>query len=421
MSVLKVLFSGRGATLATNLALLCSGVASSVLVSRTLAPAGRGEYVTWQTWGATIAIVAIGGLPQVLVLDPRAAGRHTTRELLPALAATAGFGALAVAVLAFVRHPGAALALGTLLALVTNQFASIGPSEAQRMGNMGFEFNAARLTPQVAALVGMGVLLYTRAGSAAAWLIVVSAFQAAATLAWILGTAGRRTQLLTRGRRAGSAHAPPAAAAVGLLRDALVLAPANWATQVQYRLDILAVATLFPPATVAYYAIGAAAQSAVLAAGQAGGMYWFARRPGSASLRVELGKTTAIALLLAVPLAATVPLWLPVVYGHAFAPAVPVVMVLCGVGVAQSLDYLLTHDALKSGRGARAVLYRLPALAALVVLYATAAHAHWSLTVLALIPGVGYVLSSGMFLVTRRRRAAVATPLAIPAPVGEAS
>jgi O-antigen/teichoic acid export membrane protein len=419
VSLAKVLFSGRGATLATNLALLCSGVASSVLVSRTLAPAGRGEYVTWQAWGATIAIVAIGGLPQVLVLDPRAAGRHTAREILPALLATAGLGAAAVGILAFVRHPGAALVIGTLLALATNQLATIGPSEAQRMGNMGFEFNAARLTPQVAALIAMGVLLYSGAGSAAAWLIVVSALQAAAALAWIVGTAGRRTHLLRRGRRAGPAHAAPPAPAVALLRDALVLAPANWATQVQYRLDILAVATLFPPATVAYYAIGAAAQSAVLAAGQAGGMYWFARRPGSASLRVELGKTVAIALLLAVPLAATTPLWLPVVYGHAFIPAVPVVMVLCVVGVAQSVDYLLAHDALKSGRGARAVLYRLPALAALVALYGTAARSGWSLTALALVPGAGFLLSSATFLATRRRRPAAATPLALPAPVGE--
>jgi O-antigen/teichoic acid export membrane protein len=148
-------------------------------------------------------------------------------------------------------------------------------------------------------------------------------------------------------------------------------------------------------------------------------MYWFARRPGSASLRVELGKTTAIALLLAVPLAATTPLWLPVVYGRAFAPAVPVVMVLCLVGVAQSVDYLLAHDALKAGRGARAVLYRLPAVVALVALYATATGAGWSLTALALVPGAGYLLSSVTFLATRRRHAAVAVRLALPAPVGE--
>jgi len=126
----------------------------------------------------------------------------------------------------------------------------------------------------------------------------------------------------------------------------------------------------------------------------------------------------AIALLLAVPLAATTPLWLPVVYGHAFTPAVPVVMVLCVVGVAQSVDYLLAHDALKSGRGARAVLYRLPAVAALVALYAPppgpAGRSPRSALCRRGLPAVvGHIPGH------RRRRPAAAPPLALPAPVGE--
>jgi hypothetical protein len=42
------------ATLLTNIALLGAGFLSSAIASRALAPTGRGEYVTWQTWAGTV-------------------------------------------------------------------------------------------------------------------------------------------------------------------------------------------------------------------------------------------------------------------------------------------------------------------------------------------------------------------------------
>src|SRR5690242_12440701 len=86
--------NGFTATLLTNLALLLGGIASSVVISRTLGPVGRGEYVKWQTWFSTIALAALGGLPQAVVLDRALRGRHGLGDLMRGLSRTYAIAAL---------------------------------------------------------------------------------------------------------------------------------------------------------------------------------------------------------------------------------------------------------------------------------------------------------------------------------------
>ena len=187
-------------------------------------------------------------------------------------------------------------------------------------------------------------------------------------------------------------------------------------TLLQYRLDMLFVAAIYPPELVAFYAIGVAAQSAVLAVGQSTGMLWFARgnvtQPDRRrQLRSELIKTSGISLAAAIPVAATSDVWVPIVYGEAFVPAVPVVAVLCCVGVVQSLDYLLAHECLIAGLGTRTALWRLPSLVAMVLGLWTARHLSWPVAAVAAISGVGYALSSTVFHWTVRRQTRVALAL----------
>lgn len=400
------LVSGRSATLFTNGGLLASGILTSILVSRMLGPTGRGHYVTWQTWAATIGVFALGGLPQVLVLDDWTPGRHKPRELLAPLAMTVGAALAVLAGLSAFLRPDWIVFTAGVLVVLANQFGSLGASEAQRMGRMGIEFNLARIVPQAASLLAMGGLLVLRSGSYPAWLTGVAVCQAGATALWLWYRCDR--------------GARPPVSARPTVTDSVRLAPGSWVTLLQYRFDLLAVTALFRPEIVAFYATGLAASGAVLAAGQSRGMHWFSRQGGSftsrhGALRRELRRTAGIALAVAAPLALLGRLWVAGAYGSAFLPAVPIVAVLCGVGVIQSVDYLLAHECLIVGLGGRVLLFRLPSIAAVAAGFGLASAQHWPTAAIAVVPGAGYALSSAVFLVAIRSRRAV-TPPAPPVP-----
>lgn len=381
--------AGRLATLLTNLVLLLSGLLSSVLISRALGPAGRGEYTTWQTWAGTAAILAIGGLPQVLVLDTMTVGRRWLGQTFTLLAATLTTGLIVVVGIAAVLRPGAAVFVAAILVVAANQFAAVGAAEAQRRGRMVGEFNLVRMAPQVAALLAMGALLLRGSSSSTTWLLAVAGAQTVGTAIWVVVTAGWRRSYYASSRRT--------------LLQAAKLIPGNCATMLQYRYDLLVLAAVLPAEQVGFYAVGGAAQSAVLAAGQACGMHWFAKQrrdhPGRrTALKRELWRVTAVSLVMAVLLAATSTAWVAHFYGGAFVPAVPTVVVLCGVGVLQSLDYLLAHECLMAGLGGRIARYRMPSLALTTIGLAVGLHLSWAVPALAVVPGVGYVLSTGAFL-----------------------
>jgi hypothetical protein len=393
MPSLRGLAGGRFPTLAANGALLVSGVLSSACVSRALAPDGRGEYVTWQAWGAGVAILAIGGLPQALVLDRR----PRTPSVAAAFTSTMAAALVVIVVLAAILRPAPLLVVATVLVVIANQAGAIGPALAQRAGRMGAQFNLARLAPQVAAIAAMAVLLAGGDRVAAHWLVAVAGCQAAVAVAWSAVALGR-------GQAASSGRTAYRHDGTRLRTHTWALFPQNFATQVQYRFDLIAVAALFPHTTVAFYAVGVAAQAAVLAMGQASGMYRFANRPGGQHrLRKELRHTFAFAGLAALPLAGTSLWWVPAVYGSAFSPAALIVTVLCLAGVAQSADYLLVHEVLRR-RGAGAVLRgRVPGLVTVLTGFVLVRWLALPVAVLGLAPLAGYAASSVAFMRALRR------------------
>ncbi|GIJ53994.1 hypothetical protein [Virgisporangium aurantiacum] len=414
---LRGLAGGRLPTLAANGALLLSGVLSSVCISRALAPQGRGEYVTWQAWGAGVAILAIGGLPQALVLDRR----HRLPAVVTALASTLTAALVVVAVLAATLHPAPLLVVATVLVVVANQVGAIGPALAQRAGRMGAQFNLARLAPQAAAFTAIAALLATGDRTAAHWLLAIAGSQAVVAVGWA-AVALRRLQGSGAPRRlqgSGASRRVRGAKGTGLTARTWHLFPANFATQVQYRFDLIAVAALFPHTTVAFYAVGVAAQAAVLAMGQASGMYRFANRSGrltggqsggQSGLRDELRHALTNAGLIAVPLGVSSLVWVPAVYGSTFAPAGPIVTVLCLAGVVQSVDYLLVHEVLRRRTAATLLRGRLPGLLTVVTGFLVVWWLALPVAVLGLAPLAGYAVSSVSFLRALRR------PVPAPAP-----
>jgi O-antigen/teichoic acid export membrane protein len=369
-------------TILTNVALLAAGVASSVIASRALGPAGRGEYVSWQAWGAAGGILALGGVPQALVLE-RHRRRFSRAEIALILAATCACALPVIIVATIALRPGVAATVGLALVIVATQMGALSVAQAQHLGRMVTEFNLARLIPTLALFGALLALFVGDSSSSTAWLLTIAVAQTGFTTVWLV----HHTR---RGRERGDIG--------GLLRRAFVIAPANWLTLLQYRLDVLAVAVLYPPSIVSYYAIGVAAQSAVLAVGQSTGMHWFTGQPGTLRrLWSELVFTAVIALAVAVPLAASATGWIGAAYGAPFTPAAPLVAILCLVGVAQSMDYLLTHDSLMRGRPARTAVCRLPSVIVLLTGFLVARRLDWPVAIVALLPGIGYVLSAVTF------------------------
>jgi O-antigen/teichoic acid export membrane protein len=409
---------GRLPTLISNGALLAGGMLASVWMARTLGPVGRGEYVTWQATSAAIAIFAIGGLPQAIVLDRTSAGRHHLRDVGPALASTMSTALAVVLVVAVVLGPDPLLITGMALVIAANQLAGIGPSEAQRVGHMGLEFNAMRLAPQAAALFAIGLMTVVGDRTPVHWLVFVAGCQTVAMVA-VTGYALRGPAAVVarhRKRPAGGFRGPLAAprrAAPEISGRTWRLFLANFATQVQYRFDLIAVAMVFPHATVAFYAVGVASQAAVLAMGQASGMYWFSRRPAGGRLRGELMHAMAFACAAALPLAGLSALWVPAVYGSEFVPAVPVVALLCLAGVAQSVDYLLVQEVLRT-RNARTLLTcRLPGLVSVVTAFLLARWFHLPVSLLGFAPMMGYAVSAAAFLFVVGTKAPDRVPVSV--------
>jgi O-antigen/teichoic acid export membrane protein len=396
---------GRLPTTLSNGALLLGGLVSSVMSSRALGPGGRGEYVTWQTWITTIGILALGGLPQAMVLDRRTANRHRFGDLaLPLLSTCAAAGAI-LGVLLLVKRPDWRIDLAVLLGVLETQLAGVAIAEAQRMGRMATEFNIVRLLEPASAVAAMVALLAARTTDPAAWVLAVCGTQAGVLIAW-MALANKRGQ--------GSPGTDRR-----LVRETLHLAPGNWVTLVQYRLELVAITAIFPPQIVAFYAIALAAQAAVTAVGDASGMHWFARRGAEfdnrrPQLRGEVLKTAGLTLASAVVIAAVSELTLNFIYGRDYLPALPIVAVLCGVGVIRSVDYLLNKECLMLGAGRRVGLYRLPALVALVLGFATMKIAALPVIVAGFLSGLGYTLSAAALAVAARsayRVSSQASPL----------
>ena len=116
--------------------------------------------------------------------------------------------------------------------------------------------------------------------------------------------------------------------------------------------------------------------------------------------RLAPGIPTSVAVLR--PLAALSALWVPVVYGREFAPAIPLVTLLCLAGIVQSVDYLLVHEVLRT-RDARTLLRcRLPGLLAVAGMFLLVRWLDGPVAVLGLAPLVGYAASAASFLAVAR-------------------
>lgn len=365
---------------ATNVLILLCGMSSGILVSRALGPDGRGEYVAWHALAAVAGSAAFVGCPQLVVLLGRAGWRVGRSELLAAVAAATCLASI-VTTVALYRSASVAVLIGGILVVASTQLGSLGPSLAQREGRMAWDFNAARMMPQLGGLLAVAILALTPSRSSATWLVIVASFQAVGTLWWVWRHAPSGCSDITQSVRR-------------LAGGAVKLGPFTWISLLQYKGDIVLAGLLLPASVVGYYAVGLSAQAAVFAIGSAGGMHWFSSTDDMArNFRREITKSLGLATLAGLALATTAPFWVPTLYGPAFAPAIPLVALLCAVGVLQTADYFVTHEGLLGGVGPRIALLRLPGVLLLLATAFLTADAAAARYVLAVAAGVSFAVS----------------------------
>jgi O-antigen/teichoic acid export membrane protein len=373
----------------TNLLILGSGLLTGVAVARALGPEGRGDYVAWQAVAAVSALTAFVGCPQSIVLLGRQ-GLSIGRTEAAAAATMAGTlgSTLAVVAVWSTDEPSLLAVIGVVFVVVSTLLGSLAQSFAQRDRLMTWHFNAGRLVPQVSALIAISFLVISPLTSSAVWLLVVALSQTIGISLWLW------SYPRVAGEKATHTLRP-------FLSSAIRLGPLTWISLLQYKGDILLAGLLLPRSTVGYYAVGLSAQAAVFAAGSAGGMRWFAYRGGrETSLAKELGRSALLAAGVALLLAVAAPVWVPFLYGEEFAPAVPIVALLCAAGVLQVVDYFLAHEGLLEGIGSRIAALRLPGIAALLLLGILARRSDWAPYALAFATGLSFAISAAVIHIT---------------------
>jgi len=371
---------------------LLSGLLGSVVTSRSLAPEGRGQYVSWQTLASTIAIIALMGLPQALVLhesEKDALGRISALVSLFVFLAPAS---VIVLLVATKESNSGWVLVGMVAVVVSTGFGALNGAMEQRRGRLGWQYSVARTVVPMSGMIVILMLSFSQIRSPVTWLVVVSSVQVFAGFLWLSlslrGVVGERLEL------------------VGLIQLSGTLGPAIWATVLQTRLDLLTVIALYDARFVAFYSIGLAAQAVVIAFGSSSTQQWFSRQRGvnrdePIPVSREIGRILGLSALIAVPLAISAYWWVPLFYGADFRSAFLLVAVLSIVGIAASLDFFAGHEALLRGSRQRLALLRLPSV---MFLLGTGLFLYWTRfppVVMAIAAGLSFVLSASLLLRTR--------------------
>lgn len=338
--------SDTAATAASNALLLLTGLATGILSARALDPAGRGEFLAVYTWFGVLGVVLNGAASQALAtyvrrgLDRRQTRRFILRHL--------GFSFAVAAVLASgVLFTGAVSWLnsahslgGVLLAVATVAVADMSGVALGR-GSLRTGLPQVRLLPMACGLCMMILLACAGNRSPGVWLTLTGGAHLLSGLL-IFARLTHDDAMPT-----GEMETPTLTA---MLRTAGRFYAMGIASQVNYRLDLLAVSVLLPRAAVANYGIASAAGMAVAALGQAVGTVHFsrfaspeARADAGPAVRRAAAKAAMFSAAVAVPTACLSPILVRLLYGPEYREAVAPTIILVLAAIPLSVDFLLIH------------------------------------------------------------------------------
>ncbi len=332
-------------TAVTNIFIAALGMISGILAARLLGPRGRGELAAIQTWASAIAALAMLGMPEAVIYysarEPHEAGRYLGSGILVALSSSAPFaviGYLLMPMLLGIQAP-AIVQAGRWYLLLVPIYALVGMLLHPLRGRGDFApWNAMRLAPNA---LWIGVLAY-------AWISarVVPTFVAAANLIALAMLFFPFAAVLVS--RVPGPFLPDPRKVPSMLRYGVPCSMTTIPQMLNLRLDQMLMAGLLAPRLLGLYVVAVAWSGMMSPLLQAVGAVLF---PHVASQNSPEERSRAFVRIvrLAAPLAATLavavalatPWGLPLVFGRAFAGAIPSALVLVLAGAVLSLDQLL--------------------------------------------------------------------------------
>jgi O-antigen/teichoic acid export membrane protein len=316
-------------SIATNAINLGFGVGTGVLVARLLGPGSRGELAEVQFWAGAVAALGICSLPSALSFfiarkehQPSLAGSAIALAIaLACVSLFAGLVLLDVVVGPDLRH----LAMLYLLFFVPANFIGL-TLVAIDQGNQHFaRYNAFRLLPQATYLISV-LLLWHYA------LLSIPALLAASWLGTFLVCLGR-WQLA----RPNVTSAPNRSQIAKLLKTGVAYHTTAFAGILFQNADRLICVTYFTHEDLGRYAVALTISGAGLGlVSSATSIVLFPKLAASHNtgtrrhlIRNALGASCVVALMTNAAIAVIIPVVLPLLFGKAFAGAVPIAILLC--------------------------------------------------------------------------------------------
>jgi O-antigen/teichoic acid export membrane protein len=330
------------------------GFVSSALAARLLQPVGRGELAAIQTVPTLLGILGMLGQADAVTYfaarEPQRAGSITSSSVLIAGLGWLALSILGVGVLPLVlRNQRREVVVAALLFLVFGLgLGSINVSSAVlRASNRFVSWNVFRAAPAVL-WSGLVAFAYVRHDRSAPHLGV--------SFAWSLALMGVPIAVLIL-RRLPSPRRPMRSDWPVLLRYGLPSMATSVPQVLNLRLDQVLLTLVVPSEKLGYYvtAVGWSTSVSLLVSGFAHVVFpTVAREKVDADQRRVLARHTRRGALLVAGLVVffmlLTPLVVPLVYGRAFKPAVPVSFILVGAAGLIGLNQVLAEGARGLGR-----------------------------------------------------------------------
>lgn len=327
---------------ATNLVNLCFGICTGVLVARLLGPAARGELAEVQYWAGAVAAFGICSLPSAL---SHFVARRNFGSSLPASALAVSIALSIISVVAglfvlmFFSDPGLQLIAALYLAaFVPANFLALTLSAIDH-GNQNFvRYNIFRLLPQSLYLSGI-LLLWLQGWLSVATLLAVLWFGTLAVCLARICLFRRSVCVWPRFNEAAS-----------LWRTGISFHATAFAGILFQNADRMICLLYFSHADLGRYAVATTIAGAGLGVvSSATSIVLFPKLSASKDLQTHrhlirnaLGSSVVIAVAINTTAAALMPFALPLLFGSAFADAIPVAVILCFSQVPMSFVQIAT-------------------------------------------------------------------------------
>ncbi|HEU5103055.1 MAG TPA: polysaccharide biosynthesis C-terminal domain-containing protein [Roseiflexaceae bacterium] len=340
-------------TIVTNALLAGLGLLSSLLAARLLGPTGRGELAAIQTWPTLLAVLALLGTADALVYfsarEPKQADRWLSTAICIALLACLPF-----ALIGYMLMPWLLGAQNQEVVQAARVFLWFLPIQAVigmlphplRGRNDLVAWNLIRPLPN---LVWVGLLLFDLARHAANPILLTQQYLIA--LALLCVPIGAVVIRRLRGSfQVSKAHVYP------LIKFGMPSVLTTVPSMLNLRLDQMIMAGMLGSQILGLYVIGVAWSNSVVPLLSAVAATLLPRVAGApAEIQVPLlAQSVRLGLLFAMlsaPLMAlAAPVAIPMLFGRAFAPAVPAAMVLCLAAGMTAFNQVLASGANSLGR-----------------------------------------------------------------------